>query len=156
MCLNTIYYPIFTIIFENKCDYKLMTLEYDHLTCTFSDIGCTSPVWTVCVRWYPHYAFTVVSCNGQCQGIQLGVSIYAINLLTSGLPTLNAILCIEQNVNNQSLTQFSQLYVHVFVCLEIIRSWLNLPTGGHGHVICIGEYIILWTHNNKSSNGFIL
>ncbi len=44
----------------------------------------------------------------------------------------------EQNVNNQTLTQVSQLYVHVFVCLEIIRPSLNLSTGGHGHVICMG------------------
>ncbi len=45
--------------------------------------------------------------------------------------------CTEQNVNNQSLTQVSRLYVHVSFCLEIIRSWLNLPTGGYGHVICM-------------------
>ncbi len=29
----------------------------------------------------------------------------------------------------------SQLYVHVSFCLKVIRSWHNLPTGGHGHVI---------------------
>ncbi len=46
--------------------------------------------------------------------------------------------CIDQNGNNQAHTQISQLYVHVSVCLKVIRSWLNLPTGGHGHVICIG------------------
>ncbi len=45
--------------------------------------------------------------------------------------------CTEQNVNNQNLTQVSQLYVHVSFCLKVIRSWHNLPTGGHGHVICM-------------------
>ncbi len=49
--------------------------------------------------------------------------------------------CIEQNVNNQSLTQVSQLYVHVSFCLKVIKSWLNLPTGGHGHMICMGVMI---------------
>ncbi len=39
------------------------------------------------------------------------------------------------NVNNQSLTQVLQLYFHVSVCLEAIRPWHNLSTGGHGHVI---------------------
>ncbi len=33
----------------------------------------------------------------------------------------------EQNVNNQSLIQ------------EMIRSWIDLATGGHGHVICMGD-----------------
>ncbi len=42
------------------------------------------------------------------------------------------------NVNNQTLTQVSQLYVHVSFCLKVIRSWLNLSTGGHGHVIYVG------------------
>ncbi len=28
----------------------------------------------------------------------------------------------EQNVNNQTLTQVSQLYAHVFVCFKVIRS----------------------------------
>ncbi len=32
-----------------------------------------------------------------------------------------------QNVNNQTLTQVSQLYVHVSFCLKVIRPWLNLP-----------------------------
>ncbi len=45
--------------------------------------------------------------------------------------------CTEQNVNNQNLTQVSQLYVHVSFCLKVIRLWHNLPTGGHGHVICM-------------------
>ncbi len=39
------------------------------------------------------------------------------------------------NANNQSLTQVSQLYGNVFFYFEVISSWLNLPTGGHGHVI---------------------
>ncbi len=37
----------------------------------------------------------------------------------------------EQNVNNQSLTQASQLYVHIAFRLKVIRSLLNLPTCGH-------------------------
>ncbi len=37
--------------------------------------------------------------------------------------------CSQQNVNKQSLTQISQLYIHVYLCLKVIRSWLNLPTG---------------------------
>ncbi len=40
--------------------------------------------------------------------------------------------CTEQNVSNQTLTQVSQLYVYI-----LIRSWLNMPTGGHCHVICM-------------------
>ncbi len=48
--------------------------------------------------------------------------------------------CTEQNVNNQNLKQVSQLYVHVSFCLKVIRSWHNLPTGGHGHVICMLVY----------------
>ncbi len=56
--------------------------------------------------------------------------------------------CTEQNVNNQNLTQVSQLYVHVSFCLTVIRSWLNLPTGGHGHLICMLVFtwiLILWS-----------
>ncbi len=30
--------------------------------------------------------------------------------------------CTEQNGNNQTLTQISQLYVHIFICLTVIRS----------------------------------
>ncbi len=49
---------------------------------------------------------------------------------------------ITQNVKNQSLTQVSQLYVHISFCLKVIRSWLNLCTGGHGHVICMPDHDI--------------
>ncbi len=45
----------------------------------------------------------------------------------------------EQKVNNQTLTQVSQLYVHVSFSLKVISSWLNLPTSGHRHVICMCE-----------------
>ncbi len=48
--------------------------------------------------------------------------------------------CTKQNVNNRNLTQVSQLYVHVSFGLKVIRTWLNLPTGGHGHVICMGDH----------------
>ncbi len=42
--------------------------------------------------------------------------------------------CTEQNVS--TFTQVWKLYVHVFFCLKVIRSWLKLPIGGVGHVIC--------------------
>ncbi len=57
--------------------------------------------------------------------------------------------CTEQNVNNQNLTQVSQLYVHVSFCLKVIRSWHNLPTGGHSHVICMLD----WGHKKSSPSG---
>ncbi len=48
---------------------------------------------------------------------------------------------------NQTLTQVSQRFVLVSFCLIVIRWWLNVPTGGHGHVICMGgcgiwEYLL--------------
>ncbi len=42
-------------------------------------------------------------------------------------------------MNDKTLTQVSQRYTQVFYCLKVIMSLLNLPTGGHGHVICMGE-----------------
>ncbi len=39
------------------------------------------------------------------------------------------------NVNNQTLTQVSLLYVHVPFCLI-------LPTGSHGHVFCMGDMVL--------------
>ncbi len=50
--------------------------------------------------------------------------------------------CTEQNVNNKTLPKISQLYVHVFFCLKVIKSWLYLPFCGHGHVICMGDIVI--------------
>ncbi len=41
-----------------------------------------------------------------------------------------------------------KLYVHVIFCLKVIRSWLNLPTVGHGHVICMG--VIFSFHHQRS------
>ncbi len=41
--------------------------------------------------------------------------------------------CTEQNVNNQTLTQVSQLYVHVSFCLKLIsrdvidNEWIDSP-----------------------------
>ncbi len=58
--------------------------------------------------------------------------------------------CTEQNVNNQNLTQVSQLYIHVSFCVKVIRSWHNLPTGGHGHVICMLELGSVHTGAGKS------
>ncbi len=54
---------------------------------------------------------------------------------------MDLLKCTQQNVNNQTLKQFSQLYVHVSFCVKVIRSRLNLPTGGHGHVICMGDLV---------------
>ncbi len=51
---------------------------------------------------------------------------------------MDSLKCIEQNVNSQ----VSQLYLHVSVCLKGIRSWLNLPTGVYGHVMCMGDMIV--------------
>ncbi len=45
--------------------------------------------------------------------------------------------CTEQNVNNQTLTQVSQLYVLVLICLKVLGPCLNMLTGGHGHMICM-------------------
>ncbi len=59
--------------------------------------------------------------------------------------------CTEQNVNNQTLTQVSQLYIHVFFCLKVIRSWLNINTGGHGHVICMCVYYVQMENKNLLS-----
>ncbi len=41
---------------------------------------------------------------------------------------LDLLKCTEPNINNQSITQVSQLYVHISLCLKVIRSWLNLHT----------------------------
>ncbi len=30
-------------------------------------------------------------------------------------------------------------WYHIFVCLTVIRPWLKLLTGDHGHVICMGN-----------------
>ncbi len=57
---------------------------------------------------------------------------------------VHCLKCTEQNVNNQNLTQVSQLYVHVSFCLKVIRSWHNLPIGGHGHVICMLVIANIW------------
>ncbi len=51
---------------------------------------------------------------------------------------MDLLKCTVQNVNNQSLKQVSQLYVHVSFCLKVIKSRINLFTDGNGHVICMG------------------
>ncbi len=48
-----------------------------------------------------------------------------------------------ENVNNQSLTQVLQLYIHVSFCLKAIRPWHNLSTGGYSHVIRILDEVVL-------------
>ncbi len=55
----------------------------------------------------------------------------------------------EQNVINRTLTEVSELYVHVFICLKVIRSWQTMPTGGHGHVICMCDQVIVFTCLSK-------
>ncbi len=90
------------------------------------------------------------------QGISSADSIHVINHLTSGLFTVNAMWTywnvLNKNVNNQSLTQVSQLYIHVSFChlhlKKVNRSWLNLAYGGH--VICMGArlHIDRWSNAN--------
>ncbi len=64
------------------------------------------------------------------QEIQSGGSIYVTNRLTSGLfNSLYHMILLkftEENVNNQTLTQVSQVYVHVFFCIKVILSWLTI------------------------------
>ncbi len=38
--------------------------------------------------------------------------------------------------------------MHIFCCLTVIRLWLKLPTGGHGHLICIGNLRGLFSLEN--------
>ncbi len=87
------------------------------------------------------------------QGFQSADSSHVINLCLHQLCLQSIpcglIKCTEQNVNNKSLTQVSQLYVHVSFCLKAIRPWNNLSTGGHRHVICMldtVEVVILCTY----------
>ncbi len=82
-----------------------------------------------------------VAIRWHSQGFQSADSIHAINLLASGLFTVNNdvdwLKCTEQHVNNQSLTQVLQLYIQVSFNLKVIRLWYNMSTAGHGHVICM-------------------
>ncbi len=57
----------------------------------------------------------------------------------SGLFIANACGLIGMYWVKCKQTQVKQLYVHIFFCLMVIRPWLNLPTSGHGHVICMGN-----------------
>ncbi len=55
----------------------------------------------------------------------------------------------------QSLTQVSQLYIHVSICPKVIRSWLNLSTGGNSHVICMCvmlSWLLLIKSNHDINN----
>ncbi len=85
-----------------------------------------------CIRWFYSCdkSFYIRSVHSQCHVVLLK--------------------CTERNVNNQTLTQVSQLYVHVFFCVKVIRSWLNMPPGGHGHIMCMCEvtfdYSTIETH----------
>ncbi len=72
--------------------------------------------WTSLSTWYQE---DIISAYSQCH--------------------VDSSACTEYNVNNQTLTQVQQFYVHIFFCLMVIRPWLNRPTHGHGHVICMGN-----------------
>ncbi len=50
----------------------------------------------------------------------------------------------------QILTQVSQLFIHDFFCLKVIRSWLNMPTGGHDHLICMCVHAIALITEDRS------
>ncbi len=60
--------------------------------------------------------------------------------------TVNAMLTYcrtDQNVNNQNLTEISQISVYICACIHIMTGkqvMINLTTGGHGHVICMPVY----------------
>ncbi len=43
-----------------------------------------------------------------------------------------------------------QIYVHIFFCFMVIRPWLNLPTGAHGHMICIGNLVGVFSCENTA------
>ncbi len=45
-------------------------------------------------------------------------------------------------------TQVQQRYVHILFCLTVIRPWQKLATGGHGHVICMGNLRGAFSHEN--------
>ncbi len=57
------------------------------------------------------------------------------------------ITCLKCKQSN-SHTQVSQLYVHIFFCVMVIRPWLNLPNGDHGHVIFMGNLGGVFTGEN--------
>ncbi len=40
------------------------------------------------------------------------------------------------------------MFLFSFVLQYLIRSWLKLPTGSHGHVICIGNLRGVFSHEN--------
>ncbi len=83
--------------------------------------------------WCSSYSSNSISYLYSCDKSSYIKSVY------SQCHVVNSLKYTDQNVNNQTLTQVSQLYVHVSFCLKVIKSWLNLPTGGHGHVICMGD-----------------
>ncbi len=45
-------------------------------------------------------------------------------------------------------TEVYQRYVYILFCLTVIRPWLKLPTGGHGHVICMGNLRGVFSQEN--------
>ncbi len=75
-------------------------------------------------------------------GTQSADSLQGINLLSPGLFTVMPHGRIEmywakskQSKSHTSLTTF----VYVSFCPTLIGSWLNIPTSGHSHVLCMGE-----------------
>ncbi len=96
----------------------------------------------------PHSLYTSLSCGTRswdstrwlysCDKISYTRSDYSqcdVDLITVNVDSLK---CAEQNI--------SQLYIHVSFCFKVIRLWLNLPTGGHSHVICMVKYAITPSH----------
>ncbi len=119
----------------HKCHRELITNGFEHMSIsmdvTLYCMGVTIKIWLaldtpsakVSISWlYP--------CN-KSSYIRFVYSQYHVDWLK----------CTDKNVNNQNLTQVSQLYVHVSFCLKVIRSWHNLPIGGHGHVICMLDQV---------------
>ncbi len=111
---------------------------------TLSEAICITPF--ICVYWlhmlktYTRVAISwLYPCN-KSSYIRFVYSQYHVEWVK----------CTEQNVNNQNLTQVSQLYVHVSFCLKVIRSCHNLPTGGHGHVICM----LVQSYMRTASRGY--
>ncbi len=90
------------------------------------------------------------------KGFNQLTSIHAINLFyirsVYSQYHVDLFKCIEQNVNNQSLTTLCSCF-HFF-CLKVIRSWINRHTGGHGHVICMCGYNQIKYSNPKARNKY--
>ncbi len=88
----------------------------------------------------------IIDLNAVWEGNLEAISYFFV-VQVMWFPSMRVVLLkgTEQNINNQTLTKVSQRYVHVFFCLKVIRSWLNMPTGSHGHVI----WMCIWNVQMK-------